>query len=299
MTKLSTRSASKNYECLFYGGRFERPQESYTMLKNLFLVFVTVSVGSLLFSCRKGELVQESEELARVLFKSYGSVSPDIKRITVDGKAANDDNSTFVFVRSKDTDSSLVLGYNSKDEHVLAQRLPIRAGLNTFGVHEKSPIDPTLVVAENPLGADLPVIPDTIQVKILNYNKTISPEGLPIRLAIYKGKLVFDDAWGMDLVSYDQTPLLTTGVIGESIPKEFIKLPKKPFSHAFFKAEVLDEALKPVLVNGQKVFLFFYFTVDIGIVYLPQKEPDVYFDFDGMTAVDGLGYSLDNVWLKK
>lgn len=268
------------------------------MLKNLFTFLLTVLMATTLCSCQKGEPVLEAAELARISFKSYGSTSPDIKRITVDGKIANYDNSTFVFIRNKDADSSLVVAYNSKDKPVLKQRLLIKTGLNTFGLHEKSPMDPALVVGENPLGDDVQIIQDTIQIKILNYNKTIAPAS-PIRLAIYKGKLVFDEAWGMDLVSYDQNPLLTTGIVGEDIPGEFIKLPKQTSSTTFFKAQVLDKDLKPVLLNGQNVFLFFYFTVDIGIVYLPQKDPDVYFDFDGMTAIDGVGYSLDNVWLKK
>jgi hypothetical protein len=267
------------------------------MIRNLVLYFIALWVGSLLSSCQKGEPVLETEELARIAFKTYGTASVDVKRVTVDGKAANQSNTNFIFIRNKDADSSLVVAYDSKDQVVLEQRLAINSGLNTFGVHSKSPIDPSLVVGPNPLGDDVESIPGVRQVKILNYNQTISPNGDPIRLAIYQGKPVFDESWGMDLVRYDETPILITGLISDKIPEEFIKIPVDPYFPA--KAQVLDKDSKPILIDGQKVYLFFFFAVeDIGIVYFPQKEPDAYFDVDAVSDIGGIGFALDAVWLK-
>ncbi len=267
------------------------------MIKNLLTYFAVFWTGCMLCSCQKGELVLESEELARIAFKTYTAVSADVKKVMVDGKIANSDKSNFIFMRNKDADSSLIVAYDGKDHVVLEQRLPIKPGLNTFGVHSKSPIDPSLVVGENPLGDDVPSIPGVMQVKILNYNKTISPKGEPIRLAVYQGKPVFDESWGMDLVKYDETPILITDLISDKIPEKFLKLAVDPIFPA--KAQVLDKDSKPIFVDGQKVYLFFYFTVDIGIVYLPQKESDTPLDVDGVSEIGGIGYSLDNIWLKK
>ena len=267
------------------------------MVKNIFLYSVVLWIGCMLNSCQKGELVQGQEELARIAFTSYNSVSVDIKKVIVDGKVANNDNTNFIFLRDKEADSSSVIAYNGKDEVVLEQRLPIKSGLNSFGVHSKSPIDPTLVVGKNPLGEDVLPIPGVMQIKILNYNKTISPKGEPIRLAVYQGKPVFDESWGMDLVKYDETPILTTDLISDKIPEKFINIPVNPIFAA--KAQVLDKDLKPVLIDGQKVYLFFYFAVDVGVVYLPQKESDAPLDVDAVSEIGGIGYSLDNIWLKK
>lgn len=267
------------------------------MIRNLVLYFIALWVGSLLSSCQKGEPVLETEELARIAFKTYGNVSVDVKRVTVDGKAANQSNTNFIFIRNKDADSSLVVAYDSKDQVVLEQRLAIKSGLNTFGVHSKSPIDPSLVVGPNPLGDDVESIPGVMQVKILNFNKTISPNGEPIRLAIYQGKPVFDESWGMDLVKYDEAPILTTDLISDKIPEKFIKIPVNPIFSA--KAQVLDKDSKPVLIDGQKVYLFFFFKVDAAVVYLPQKESDAYFDVDAVSDIGGIGFALDAVWLKK
>lgn len=164
-------------------------------------------------------------------------------------------------------------------------------------MHSKSPIDPSLVVGPNPLGDDVESIPGVMQVKILNFNKTISPNGEPIRLAIYQGKPVFDESWGMDLVKYDEAPILTTDLISDKIPEKFIKIPVNPIFSA--KAQVLDKDSKPVLIDGQKVYLFFFFKVDAAVVYLPQKESDAYFDVDAVSDIGGIGFALDAVWLKK
>lgn len=267
------------------------------MIKNIFLYFVALWIGGMLSSCQKGEVVQVQDEIARIAFRSYSAASVDIKRVTVDGKVANSSNANFIFIRNKDADSSLVVAYNNNDQVVLEQQLSLKSGLNTFGVHSKSPIDPSLVVGPNPLGDDVTPIPGVRQVKILNYNKTISPNGEPIRLAVYQGKPVYDESWGMDMVKYDETPILTTGLISDKIPEEFIKI---PIDATFVpKAQVLDKDLKPILIDGQKVFLFFNFSVDIGIVYLPQKESDAYFDVDAFSEIGGIGYGLDNIWLKQ
>ncbi len=270
---------------------------SLYMLKNIFFYCFVLSAGCMLYACHKGELIQAQEELARITFKTYSSVSADIKRVTVDGKIANDNNANFIFIRNKDIDSSLVVAYNSKDQVVLEQRLPIKLGLNTFGVHSKSPIDPSLVVGENPLGDNIESIPGKMQVKILNYNTTISPKGEPIRLAVYQGKPFFDESWGMDLVKYDETPILITDLISDKIPEKFTVIPVDPLYVA--KAQVLDKDSKPVLIDGQKVYLFFYFNVDVAVVYLPEKESDVPLDVDAVSEIGGIGYSLDNIWLKK
>lgn len=267
------------------------------MIKNLLLYFAVLWTGCILYSCQKGEHVLETEELARVAFKTYSAESADIKKVMVDGKIANNDKSNFIFMKNKEADSSLIVAYNAKDQVVLEQRLAIKSGLNTFGVHSKSPIDPLLVVGANPLGDNVPSIPGVMQVKILNYNKTISPKGEPIRLAVYEGKPVFDESWGMDMVKYDETPNLITDLISDKIPEKFIQLPMAPIFPA--KAQVLDKDSKPILIDGQKVYLFFYFTVDIGIIYLPQKESDTPLDVDGVSEIGGIGYSLDNIWLKK
>ncbi|HAF33962.1 MULTISPECIES: hypothetical protein [Sphingobacterium] len=267
------------------------------MIKNLFLCFIALWIGSLLSSCQKGEPIVETEELARIAFRSYSTASVDVKRVTIDGKVANPNDANFIFIRNKDADSSSVVAYNSNDQVVLEQRLPLKSGLNTFGVHSKSPIDPSLVVGPNPLGDDVESIPGVRQVKILNYNKTISPNGEPIRLAVYQGKPVYDESWGMDMVKYDENPILITDLISDKIPEEFIKI---PIDATFVpKAQVLDKDLKPILIDGQKVFLFFNFSVDIGIVYLPQKESDAYFDVDAFSEIGGIGYGLDNIWLQK
>ncbi len=258
---------------------------------------IALWIGSLLPSCQKGELIVETEELARIAFRSYSTTSVDVKRVTIDGKVANPSDANFIFIRNKDADSSSVVAYNNNDQVILEQRLPLKSGLNTFGVHSKSPIDPSLVVGENPLGDDVPSIPGVMQVKILNYNKTISPKGEPIRLAVYQGKPIFDESWGMDLVKYDETPILITDLISDKIPEKFLKLAVDPIFPA--KAQELDKDSKPIFVDGQKVYLFFYFTVDIGIVYLPQKESDTPLDVDGVSEIGGIGYSLDNIWLKK
>ncbi|MDR6735694.1 MULTISPECIES: hypothetical protein [unclassified Sphingobacterium] len=267
------------------------------MIKNIFLYFGALWIGCMLSSCQKGEMVQMQDEIARIAFRSYSSASVDVKRVTVDGKVANPSDANFIFIRNKDADSSLVVAFNNKDQVVLAQRLPLKSGLNTFGVHSKSPIDPSLVVGPNPLGDDVKPIPGVIQVKILNYNRTISPKGEPIRLAVYQGKPVYDESWGMDLVKYDETPILTTGLISDKITEEFIKIPIDPLFVA--KAQVLDSDLKPILVDGQNVYLFFNFSVDVGIVYLPQKESDAYLDVDAVSEIGGIGYSLENIWLRK
>ncbi|MCW2260964.1 MULTISPECIES: hypothetical protein [Sphingobacterium] len=267
------------------------------MIKNLFIYFVALWVGCMLYSCQKGELVQEQEELARIAFKTYSAVSADIKKVMVDGKIANSDKSNFIFMRNKDADSSLIVAYDGKDQVVLEQHLAIKPGLNTFGVHSKSPIDPSLIVGGNPLGDSVLPIPGVMQVKILNYNKTISPNGEPIRLAIYKGTPVYDESWGQDLVKYNDPPILITDLISDKIPEKFTKIPVDLIFAP--KAQVLDKDSKPILIDGQKVYLFLYFGVDIGIVYLPQKESDVAFDSDAVSEIGGIGYSLDNIWLKK
>ncbi len=267
------------------------------MIKNIFFYLVVLWTGWGGYSCQKGELVQGEEDLARITFKSYSSASVDIKRVTVNGKVANNDNTNFIFIRNKDADSSLVVAFDSKGQKVLEQRLSIKSGLNTFGVHSKSPIDPSLVVGENPLGDDVQPIRGIMQVKILNFNKTISPKGEPIRLAVYQGKPIFDESWGMDLVKYDETPILTTDLISDKIPEKFIKIPVDPIFAA--KAQVLDKDSKPILIDGQKVYLFFYFSVGVAVVYLPQKESDAPLDVDAVSEVGGIGYSLDNIWLQK
>jgi len=129
------------------------------MIKNLFLCFIALWIGSLLSSCQKGEPIVETEELARIAFRSYSTASVDVKRVTIDGKVANPSDANFIFIRNKDADSSSVVAYNSNDQVVLEQRLPLKSGLNTFGVHSKSPIDPSLVVGPNPLGDDVESIP--------------------------------------------------------------------------------------------------------------------------------------------
>ncbi len=277
----------------FYGSLLN----SLYMIKNIFFYFFVLWTGWGLCSCEKGEVVQVPDEIARIAFRSYSTASVDVKRVTVDGKVANNDNTNFIFIRNKDADSSWIVAYDSKDQKVLEQRLSIKSGLNIFGVHSKSPIDPSLVVGENPLDDNVLPIPNVMQVKILNYNKTISPNGEPIRLAVYQGKPVFDESWGMDLVKYDDDPILITDLISDKIPEKFIKIPVNPIFAA--KAQVLDKDSKPVLIDGQKVYLFFYFKADVAVVYLPQKESDAPLDVDAVSDIGGIGYSLDNIWLQK
>ncbi|MBB2952506.1 MULTISPECIES: hypothetical protein [Sphingobacterium] len=271
------------------------------MLKKLFIYFIVLWTGCALYSCQKGEIVEDQRQLARVAFKSYSGENLGIKKISIDGEFTNYDGpkDSYLFIFDKSKDTSVVIAFGNEDKIVLKQRLALKSGSNIFGVYPKSPLDPTLVVGKNPLeGAQSDAT--NYQIKILNYNKIISPDGEPVRLAIYSGTLVFDENTFEEKMVYAEEPILTTDLITDQIPDNFIKI---PVAIPYYRATVLDKDSKPLLINGQQVFLFLRLAAlgsdPIALIYLPQKDPDVIFEDDWVTFVDGLGFELSNVWLKK
>lgn len=270
------------------------------MFRNLFTYFIVLWIGCTLSACQKGEIIENQRQLARVSFKAYSGENLGIKKISINGEFTtydeNQANYLFFFDKSKDT--SDVIAFGDDEKIVLQQRLALKSGSNIFGVYPKSPIDPTLVVGKNPLEGAEPN-PGNYQIKILNYNKIISPKGEPIRLAIYKGELVFDENTFEEKMVYDNEPLVTTDLISDQIPDKFIPI---PIAISYYRATVLDKDSKPLLINGQKVYLFLGLGAlssnQVAILYLQNKEPDVIFDYDWVTFVDGLGFLLSDVWLK-
>lgn len=271
------------------------------MIKNLFISFVVLLMACTLYSCQKGEIIEDQRQLARVSFNSYSGENLGIKKISIDGEFAKYDEgkNNYLFFFDKSKDSSDVIAFGDEEKIVLQQRLALKGGSNIFGVYPKSPIDPTLVVGKNPLdGAELN--PGNYQMKILNFNKIISPNGEPVRFAIYKGELVFDENTFEEKMVYDDEPFLTTDLISDQIPESFIRI---SFEYTgYLRATVLNKDAKPLLVNGQKAYVFIAgLNVDkpISILYLPNKEPDVIFDRDWVTFLDGPGFELSDIWLKK
>lgn len=263
---------------------------------------IAIYLFSLLMSlsfigCKKGELVEDQELLARIAFRTYTGASLNIKKISVDGEFTTPDGASFLFLLDK-KDSADVIAFDNNDNKLIQQRLALKRGSNVFGVYPKSPIDPTLVIGKNPLEGDVP--PEaTFQFKILNYNKIISPNGEPIRLAIYKGKMTPNETTGWEEISFEEEPLVTTDVITDQIPDRYIQVPIT----SYYRATVLDKDGKPLLINGQKVYVYPRLGVlndtDFAIMYLPNKEADVIFEDDWFNMVDGLGFDLLDVWLKK
>lgn len=271
------------------------------MIKNIFIFFVTLWVGCALSSCQKGEVIEDQRQLSRVSFKAYSGENLGIKKISIDGEYTkyDKDQANYLFFFDKSKDTSDVIAFGDDEKIVLQQRLPLKSGSNIFGVYPKSPIDPTLVVGENPLDGSEPN-QGNFQVKILNYNKIISPNSEPIRLAIYSGTMVFNENTFEEKMVYDDKPLLITDLISDQIPDSFIQIPFERSS--YLRATVLDKDAKPFLVNGQTAYVFIGgLNVDkpISILYLPNKEPDVIFDRDWVTFLDGPGFELFDIWLTK
>lgn len=270
------------------------------MFRNLFIYFIVYLTGCALYSCQKGEIVEDQQQFSRVSFRAYSGQNLGIKKISIDGEFAKYDvnAANYLFFFDKSKDSSDVIAFDNEEKIVLKQRLALKIGSNIFGVYPKSPMDPTLVVGKNPLEGAEPN-PGNYQFKILNYNKIISPNGAPIRLAIYRGELVFDENTFEEKMVYDDEPFLITDLINDQIPESFIQI---PFEYSYYKATVLDKDAKPLLVNGQTAYLFIgglNSDRPISIIYLPNKEPDVIFDLDFATFLDGPGFSVSDVWLTR
>ncbi|WP_126974387.1 hypothetical protein [Gynurincola endophyticus] len=262
---------------------------------SIYLLAFLMSFGFI--GCNKGELVEEQEQLARITFRTYTGEHLNIKKISINGEFTRPDGTSFLFFVDK-KDSADVVAFDDKDNKLIQQRLALKRGSNVFGVYPKSPLDPTLVVGKNPL--ETGVAPEgTYQVKILNYNKIISPNGEPIRLAIYKGTMVFDEVSGWEQIFFEEEPLVTTDLITDQIPEYFIQIPRT----TFYKATVLDKDGNPLLLDGQNVYIYPRLGVlqdfKFAIMYLPNKEADVIFEEDWFNMVDGLGFELFDVWLKK
>jgi len=268
-----------------------------TSYKSITIYLFTLLISFSFIGCKKGELVEEHELLARIAFRSYTAENLNINSVSINGKTTTPDKGTFQFSFDK-KDSADVIAYDDKGSILIQQRLALKVGANVFGVYPKSPLDPTLVVGKNPLEGDNP-LEATYYVKILNYNKIISPNGEPIRLAIHKGKMVRDEATGWDLITFDEEPLVTTGLITDQIPDQYIQIQVTPY----YKATVLDKDGKPLLIDGQKVYIYPRLGVlnnsQFAIMYLTDKEADVIFEDDWFNMVDGLGFDLLDVWLSK
>ena len=247
--------------------------------------------------CQKGALVEDQVILARIAFISYTGENLNIKKIAIDGEFTRPDGASFLFLFDK-KESADVVAFDDKDNKLIQQRLSLKRGNNVFGVYPKSPLDPTLVVGNNPLEGGA-ATEGTYQIKILNYNKIISPNGEPIRLAIYKGYMTFNETTGSEEISFEEEPLVTTGPITDQIPDQYIEIQQTPY----YKATVLDKDGKPLLIEGQKVYIYPRFGVlnnsKFAIMYLPNKDADVIFEDDWFNMVDGLGFDLYDVWLKK
>lgn len=268
-----------------------------TSYKNICIYLFSLMMSFSSIGCKKGELVVEQELLARIAFRSYSGENLNIKKISIDGKSTKPDGATFQFFFNK-KDSTEVIAYDDKDNILIQQRLALKLGANVFGVYPKSPLDPTLVVGKNPL-EETDRIEGTYQFKILNYNKIISPNGEPIRLAIYKGTLVYDEETFSEEMVFEEQPLVTTDLITDEIPDNYIELPIT----TFYRATVLDKNGNPLLIEGQNVYIYPRISALIGyksgIFYLPNKEADVIFEDDWTTLVDGLGFELSDIWLKQ
>lgn len=272
------------------------------MSRNFSIYFIVYLMGCALYSCQKGEIVEDQRQLARVSFKAYSGENLGIKKVSINGEFTTYDvnQANYLFFFDKTKDSADVIAFDLEEKIVLQQRLALKSGSNIFGVYPKSPLDPALVVGKNPLEGAQPN-PGNYQIKILNYNKIISPNGEPIRLAIHKGRLVFDENTFEEKMVYDDEPFLITDLISDQIPDNFIQLPFE-VSTEVLRATVLDKDAKPLLVNGQKAYMYIGgLNVDkpIIILYLPDKEPDVIFDRDWVTFLDGLGFELIDIWLMK
>jgi hypothetical protein len=268
-----------------------------TSYKNICIYLFSLMMSFSFIGCKKGEIVVEEELLARIAFRSYSGENLNIRKVSIDGKSTTMDKGTFQFILDK-KDSADVIAYDDKDNILIQQRLALRIGTNVFGVYPKSPLDPTLVVGKNPL-EETDRIEGTYQFKILNYNKIISPNGEPIRLAIYKGNLVYDEETFSEEMVFEAQPLVTTDLITDKIPDNYIELPIT----TFYRATVLDKDGNPLLIEGQNVYIYPRISALLGyksgIFYLPNKEADVIFEEDWTTLVDGLGFELSDIWLKQ
>lgn len=77
------------------------------MFRNLFIYFIVYLTGCALYSCQKGEIVEDQQQLSRVSFRAYSGQNLGIKKISIDGEFAKYDvnaaNYLFFFDKSKDS----------------------------------------------------------------------------------------------------------------------------------------------------------------------------------------------------
>lgn len=261
------------------------------MYKKICIALKALILLSLIYSCEKPEYIKNDVGFTEIKISVVGDIRI-INPMTYDGKEYMTGE---LIPIDKNKDSVDISFFYNSTKPALKMKIENKIGPNNYFLYYNNPIDSTAIISKkHPIDGEMPPEGKSL-MKIINLNKTLSPNDEPIHLAIYEYKTPWYEWVDPYVPIHDQIPKDTIFNITSSIPDNFTiisPLILGPMSHF---AKVLKENKEELLVNGNKVYVFFNTVGNACILYLSNdklEDQTDYNDYNFGPNPDN-GYSLN------